>query len=167
MANTRPKLLHFGILIPSSNTAFEPLTSQIISTIPKISVHFSRYRLTTIDLSDNALGQFDIPKILEIAQLLADAEVDVRGWSVTSAGWLGFEVDEKLRATIQEETSIRGTTVTLALNRALPMFKVNKLGLLTPYTEDVQEVFKKQNQHNNLVTRHDLRQAIGGTRDET
>ncbi|KAF2446973.1 hypothetical protein P171DRAFT_242632 [Karstenula rhodostoma CBS 690.94] len=137
------KHTRIGILVPSSNTALEPLTTQILSALPALSVHFTRFSVTTIGLSPSALAQFDIPNLLDAAQLLADAHVDVIGWSGTSAGWLGFDVDERLCAAVRERTGIRATTSTLALNKALRMLGVRKLGLVTPYTADVQDAVVK------------------------
>ena len=41
------------------------------------------------------------------AELLADAKVDVIGWSGTAAGWLGFDADLRLCERIEERTGIR------------------------------------------------------------
>jgi len=129
--------------VPSSNTALEPLVSAIISSIQSeelsISAHFSRFRVTTIDLSQKANAQFELGTILSAARLLADAHVDVIGWGGTSAGWLGFEVDERLCAAIEAETKIPATTSTLALNQLLSLNGVKALGLVTPYLEEMND----------------------------
>ncbi|HSV80710.1 MAG TPA: aspartate/glutamate racemase family protein [Ramlibacter sp.] len=130
--------LRLGVLTPSSNTALEPLTSALAAALPGTSAHFSRFRVTEIALSDAALGQFDDSKILAAAELLADAKVDVIGWSGTSSGWLGFDADHRLCERIQERTGIRATTAVLALNELLALKQVSRLALVTPYTEDVQ-----------------------------
>jgi len=88
--------IKLGILIPPSNTSLERLTTAILSSLPNISVHFFRFPVTHIALSQDALSQFNDEPILAAAQLLADAGVDIIGWSGTSAGWLGFEADEEL-----------------------------------------------------------------------
>lgn len=135
--------IRIGVLVPSSNTALEPLASAIISSIQSkelsISVHFSRFRVTTIDLSQTANAQFELGTILSAARLLADAHVDVIGWGGTSAGWLGFEVDERLCAAIEAETKIPATTSTLALNQLLSLHGVKALGLVTPYLEEMND----------------------------
>jgi maleate isomerase len=137
--------IKLGILVPSSNTSLEPLTTSLLSSIPNtsVSVHFSRFPVTHIALSATALSQFNEPAILAAAQLLADAEVDVIGWSGTSSGWLGFEADEKLCASIEEATGIRATTSVLALNKLLEIVRRKdegmRFGLVTPYLDDVQE----------------------------
>jgi maleate isomerase len=127
-----------GVLTPSSNTALEPLTSAIVATVPGASAHFSRFTVTEIALDAKALGQFDDSKILAAAELLADAKVDVIGWSGTSSGWLGFDRDRALCERIRERTGIVATTAVLALNELLALRGIRRLALVTPYTEDVQ-----------------------------
>jgi maleate isomerase len=134
---TQRKLI--GVLTPSSNTALEPLTSAIVSSVPGVSAHFSRFTVTEISLREQSLGQFDDSKILEAARLLADARVDVICWSGTSASWLGFEKDRQLCARITEATGIPATTSVLALNELLAAQGARTLGLVSPYVQDVQE----------------------------
>jgi maleate isomerase len=131
--------IRFGVLTPSSNTALEPLTSAIAAQVPGASAHFSRFQVTEIALDSRALGQFDDSKILAAAELLADAKVDVIGWSGTSSGWLGFDADLRLCERIRERTGIAATTAVLALNELLVLRGIQKLALVTPYTGDVQE----------------------------
>lgn len=134
---TRP--VRLGVLTPSSNTALEPLTSALAAAVPGCSAHFSRFKVTEISLQPQALGQFDDAKILAAAELLADAKVDVIGWSGTSSGWLGFDADRRLCERITERTGLRATTAVLALNELLALRGVKRLALVTPYTPDVQQ----------------------------
>lgn len=127
-----------GILTPSSNSALEPLTSEIVAQAPGVSAHFSRFRVTEISMSEQALSQFDTAPVLQAAHLLADAEVSVIGWSGTSAGWLGFDRDRELCRLIESETGIRATTSVLALLELIQLAGIDKVALYTPYTEDVQ-----------------------------
>lgn len=131
--------IRLGVLTPSSNTALEPLTSALAAAVPGCSAHFARFKVTEISLSEQALGQFDDSKILAAAELLADAKVDVIGWSGTAAGWLGFERDRMLCQRITERTGLPATTAVLALNELLALHGVKRLGLVTPYTADVQQ----------------------------
>lgn len=128
-----------GVLTPSSNTALEPLTSAILSSLPGVSAHFSRFSVTEISMRDQSLNQFDDSKILAAARLLADAHVDVICWSGTSASWLGFEKDQALCARITEATGIPATTSVLALNELLAAQGARTLGLVSPYVKDVQQ----------------------------
>ena len=134
---TRP--IRLGVLTPSSNTALEPLTSALVAGIPGCSAHFSRFTVTRIALSHDALGQFDDAKILAAAELLADAKVDAIGWSGTSAGWLGFDADRRLVERVRDRTGIPATTAVLALNELIAIGGVRRLGFVTPYTGDVQQ----------------------------
>ena len=131
--------IRLGVLTPSSNTALEPLTSVLAAAVPGCSAHFSRFKVTEIALSAQALGQFDDSKILAAAELLADAKVDVIGWSGTSSGWLGFDADQRLVERIRERTGITATTAVLALNELLALGGIERLALVTPYTADVQQ----------------------------
>jgi maleate isomerase len=133
------RAIRLGVLTPSSNTALEPLTAALAATLPGCSAHFSRFKVTEIALDAPALGQFDDSKILAAAELLADAKVDVIGWSGTSSGWLGFDADRRLCARISERTGIPATTAVLALNELLALQGITRLALVTPYTADVQQ----------------------------
>ena len=133
------RTLRLGVLTPSSNTALEPLTSALAAAVPGCSAHFSRFKVTEISLSAQALGQFDDSKILAASELLADAKVDVIAWSGTSSGWLGFDADRRLVERIRERTGITATTAVLALNELLALRGVKRLALVTPYTADVQQ----------------------------
>ena len=50
------KQIRLGMLTPSSNTALEPITSAMVSGLPNVSAHFSRFTVTEISLRDQALG---------------------------------------------------------------------------------------------------------------
>ena len=127
-----------GMLTPSSNTRLEPITAAMLAEIPEASAHFGRFRVTEIALSDAALAQFDDREILRAAELLSDAKVQTIGWNGTSAGWLGFESDERLCRRITEATGIPACTSVLALNEIFRLTGVKRFGLVTPYRDDVQ-----------------------------
>ncbi|KXJ90650.1 Asp/Glu racemase [Microdochium bolleyi] len=133
--------LKLGVLVPSSNTALEPLTSAIVASLgPGVTVHFSRFPVTKITLEPAVLAQFDLGgTIMSAARMLADAKVDVIGWSGTSGGWLGFDADEKLCQAIADAFGIPATTSTLALNKALNLLGAKRLALITPYVANVQD----------------------------
>lgn len=138
--------LRLGVLTPSSNTALEPLTSALAAAVPApgCSAHFSRFKVTEISLSEQALGQFDDSKILAAAELLADARVDVIAWSGTAAGWRGFDTDQRLVERIRERTGLPATTAVLALNELIALKGISRLALVTPYTADVQQRIVEQ-----------------------
>jgi maleate isomerase len=133
---TKPVFL--GMLTPSSNTSLEPITAAMLAGLPEVSAHFTRFKVTEIALSEQALAQFNTDELLRAAELLAHARVDAIGWNGTSSGWLGFDADVRLCERITAATGIPATTSMLALNEVLAMRNVTRLGYVTPYLDDVQ-----------------------------
>ncbi|OCP18614.1 MULTISPECIES: aspartate/glutamate racemase family protein [unclassified Ensifer] len=130
--------IRLGMLTPSSNTVLEPVTTAMLAGLPEVTAHFSRFKVTEIALSAQALGQFDDSEILRAAELLAHAKVDVIAWNGTSASWLGFDRDERLCERITEATGIAACTSVLAFREIFQTRGVEKIGLVTPYIDDVQ-----------------------------
>ncbi|MEZ0213073.1 MAG: Asp/Glu/hydantoin racemase [Xanthobacteraceae bacterium] len=130
--------VRLGMLTPSSNTVLEPITVAMTAGLPGVSSHFSRFRVTRIGLDEDELRQFDIDPILAAAGLLADARVNVIGWSGTSGSWLGEDHDRALCRRIEAETGTAATTSVLAINEVLSRTGRRRVGLVTPYTQDVQ-----------------------------
>ncbi len=131
--------VRLGMLTPSSNTVLEPATAAMLADLPGVTAHFSRFKVTEIALTEQALGQFDDGGILRAAELLADARVDVIAWNGTSASWLGFDRDERLCERIRAATGIPACTSVLAFRDVFRATGVARVGLVTPYRRDVQE----------------------------
>jgi maleate isomerase len=136
LTSTRKRL---GVLTPSSNTVLEPILVGLIAGLPNLSLHFTRFRVTEISLSEAGLNQFSMDTIVEAARLLSDARVDAISWSGTSAAWLGLEYDRTLCAAILEDTGTPATTATLSMVDALHARGIRRVGLVTPYAESVQQ----------------------------
>lgn len=126
------------MLTPSSNTVLEPVTMRMLAGTPEITAHFSRFKVTEIALAPGALAQFDDSEILRAAELLAHAKVDVISWNGTSASWLGFERDRRLKSRIEAATGIRASTCVLSLLDILARLSTTRQALVSPYTSDVQ-----------------------------
>jgi maleate isomerase len=127
-----------GMLVPSSNSVLEPATCAMLADAPGVTAHFSRFRVTEIALDAPALNQFDPPLMLPAADLLDDAKVDAMAWNGTSASWLGIERDQSLCASIGARTGKPATTSTLACIDAIRSSGAQRIGFVTPYTDDVQ-----------------------------
>jgi len=134
---TQVNPIRLGMLTPSSNTVLEPVTTAMVSGLPDVSVHFSRFRVTEIALSADSLAQFDDSTILAAAELLAHAKVDAIALRGTSSGWLGFARDRQLVERIRLDRILVATTAVLALtalaapfvdSRVIPL--IGNLGLL-------------------------------------
>ncbi|WP_213740558.1 aspartate/glutamate racemase family protein [Bradyrhizobium sp. dw_411] len=126
------------MLTPSSNTVLEPVSATIVADLPEVSVHFGRFKVTEIALSEQALKQFDDTEILRAAELLAHAKVDVIAWNGTSASWLGLDRDERLCERIVATSGIPACTSVLAFREIFQRTGAKRIGLVTPYTDDVQ-----------------------------
>jgi maleate isomerase len=126
------------MMTPSSNSVLEPVTTAMLHGVAEITAHFSRFRVTEIALDPAALSQFDASAMLPAADLLADAKVDAIAWNGTSASWLGIGRDRSLCAAITERTGVPATTSTLACIDAVRALGAKRVGLVSPYTDDVQ-----------------------------
>jgi maleate isomerase len=84
------------------------------------------------------LKQFDDAEIMRAAELLAHAKVDVIAWNGTSASWLGLDRDERLCERIVATTGIAACTSVLAFREIFQRTGAKRIGLVTPYTDDVQ-----------------------------
>ncbi|MGQ9367846.1 maleate cis-trans isomerase family protein [Azospirillum sp. ST 5-10] len=135
----RTAFRRIGMITPSSNTVLEPYTAAILAPLlPRVTAHFARFSVTRIALEEDSRRQFEPDALLAAARQLADARVDVVAWNGTAASWLGFARDTALCDRITGETGIPATTTILALNDALQRLGVTRLGLVTPYLDDVQ-----------------------------
>ncbi len=127
------------MLTPSSNTVLEPYTSSMFSPFgEEASVHFGRFRVVEISLSQPSLSQFDIRPVMDAAELLADAQLDLIAWNGTSAAWLGLERDHALCAAITEANGVPATSTMLAYDTFFRATGVKTLGLVTPYLSEIQ-----------------------------
>ncbi|KFC73084.1 Maleate isomerase [Bosea sp. LC85] len=135
-------MTRLGMLTPSSNTVLEPVTGAMLRNLPDVTAHFSRFKVTEIALTQEALGQFDDSEILRAAELLAHAKVDAIAWNGTSASWLGFDRDERLCERIEAATGIAACTSVLAFREIFERTAARRIGLVTPYRSDVQEKIK-------------------------
>lgn len=127
-----------GMITPSSNSVLEPVTSAMLAGTSGVTAHFSRFRVTEIALDAAALNQFDASVMLPAADLLADATVDAIAWNGTSASWLGIQRDSSLCEAITARSGVPATTSTLACIDAARALGARRIGLVSPYTDDVQ-----------------------------
>ena len=125
-----------GIVLPSSNTVLEPLASEMLAGTG-VTAHFSRLGVFDVALDSASRAQFALQRHVEAATLLADAKVDAIVWGGTSASWLGPDHDRAFCEAVETATGIRTTTCVLAMNALLKPGPAFRLGLVTPYTDEV------------------------------
>jgi len=74
-----------GFIVPSSNTAVEPITNTIFQSLnAHIICLFTRIQVTTVGIDKKDTSQFSTQTIVEAARLLADARPDAILWNGTS-----------------------------------------------------------------------------------
>lgn len=146
------------MLTPSSNTVLEPYTSRLFMPyMDTVTVHFSRFKVTDISLSEASIKQFDHDTIVEAAHRLAEAKVDCIVWNGTSAAWLGMEQDQALCARITEETGIAATSTMAAFAQAVDCLQAKRLALVTPYTSEIQDAIIERYEAQGFEIVHDTR----------
>ncbi|MFJ6415370.1 aspartate/glutamate racemase family protein [Paeniglutamicibacter sp. NPDC091659] len=136
-ASTRP--IRLGMIVPSSNTCLEPQSYRMLGDREDVTMHSTRIPVTRIALDSASNNQFDADSMARAAELLATAQVDVIAWNGTSGSWLGADHDRRITDVITRNTGIPATTSTLAYFEAFERFNLSSIGLLTPYTKDVNE----------------------------
>ncbi|MGJ8583483.1 MAG: maleate cis-trans isomerase family protein [Marinosulfonomonas sp.] len=128
-----------GMLTPSSNTVLEPYTSAMFAPFgDEASVHFGRFRVVEISMSEASQSQFELEPILEAADRLAETNPHLIAWNGTSASWLGLEKDRALCAAITERTGVPATSTILAYDALFRSMGVRRLGVVTPYIADIE-----------------------------
>jgi maleate isomerase len=95
----------------------------------------ARFRVTRLDRSAAALAQFAAGPILEAAALLRDAQVHALCLNATAACYTGMENDRALL----RELGPHSHTAMLALLEALRARGARRIGIVTPFLDEVQE----------------------------
>lgn len=132
------ELKKIGHITPSSNTALEPLTAMMNTSLAhRVSHHFTRIRVRQMTLDENTSAQFDFDTMVTAASLLADSPVDAIVWNGTSASWLGLERDVELSRRIRDATGRPASTSTLAFFDVFRRLGFRRIGLAVPYTSDL------------------------------
>lgn len=128
-----------GMIVPSSNTCLEPVTTRLLAGRDDVGIHCARLGVTRIAIDGDSDGQFDAQPMIDAAVQLADARVDLVVWNGTAGTWLGYDHDRDLCARIEQQTGIPATTSALALLDGLRALSATRVGLAVPYTPDVAD----------------------------
>jgi maleate isomerase len=129
--------VRIGMIVPSSNTVFEPAVADMRLPKSDVTVHVSRARVTSVSLGAESQGQFATAPMCAAASLLADARPDLVVWAGTSGLWLGLDHDRSLCEALTQATSVPATTTALAIFDACATLGVRRGALVTPYLAGV------------------------------
>lgn len=128
-----------GLIVPASNTSCEPEMSKLCPE--GIAVIATR-----ISFSPTLAGlKAMLGEVSEAAELLAaEGNSDVIAFCCTVGSILeGKGYDELVISEIKERTGILATTTGTAVAQALNHLQVRRVGVVTPYTEDINQVEKR------------------------
>ncbi|MDH6195575.1 maleate isomerase [Mycobacterium frederiksbergense] len=126
-----------GMIVPSSNTCLEPTTYRMLGERSDVNVYFTRIPVSRVGLDSTSDAQFDTAGMEAAAVLLATAGVDVIVWNGTAGSWLGTAHDRAITAAITTMTGVRALTSTQACMAAFEALGVRRIGLVTPYPDDM------------------------------
>jgi maleate isomerase len=128
---------HFiGTITPSGNTVVERITLGVLRALPQVSAHFSR--IPVFGSTDPSPESYAMPGMLTAAGLLAHAAPQVLVWNGSKGAGIGFRHDRMLADTILAETGIATTTSMLAMSVLLQARGIQRIGLVTPYSDEGQ-----------------------------
>jgi maleate isomerase len=126
--------IRIGMLVPSSNTAAEPLTMEMLRDVPRVSPKVARFRAAPLDTCLEAPAQFQAAPLLEAASMLADAHMHAICLNATASCYTGMAGDRALLSLLPQPAE----TAMLALLEALRIKGARRIGLVTPFLHDVQ-----------------------------
>lgn len=126
----------FGVLIPSTNTSVQP---EFDAMRPEgVTNHISRIRIPNIPLNDDAdferlIAMIDVAQMEAVDSVMScEPDVLVLGISAETF-WDGFQASKRLRATLEEHTSLPVAMGSDACEAALAVYGAKRIGVITPY----------------------------------
>ncbi|MFM9037856.1 MAG: arylmalonate decarboxylase [Actinomycetota bacterium] len=126
----------FGVIIPSTNTIVEPEFHAM--SVPGVTAHTARIHIRNQVLdSDEAFQNLLLQIREEIGHAVArvvtcEPDYMVMGMSAETF-WDGVDGNRKFIAQIKEQSGLDVATGAEACERALKMFGVRRIGVVTPY----------------------------------
>lgn len=126
-----------GLLAPASNITLEPEFN--LMAPEGVSIHASRLQIAKSYSSDSTI--IDMSSIQQAAQLLTMIDSSVIVFGCTSSSFM--ENEEKIIQKIEDETGVPAITSSGAVLKALNILNVNKIGLVTPYLDIINEKEKE------------------------
>lgn len=126
----------FGVLAPSTNTVVEPDYYRM--AVPGVTAHIGRIHIKDQTLASDSHFEALLDQIRREIDLACDrvltAEPDylVMGMSAETF-WGGAEGNRQFTEAIESYTGLRVATGAEACRRALELFRVGRVGVVTPY----------------------------------
>lgn len=131
--------LRIGLIIPSSNTTMESEFSEF--TPNGVSLHTTRLPLENV--TEQELTQM-AENVEESANLVSHVQPDIIIFGCTTGSLIkGKGYDQELERRIENSTGITAVSTAEAVLRVLRKDKIQKMVIVTPYTETINEKEKR------------------------
>ncbi|ADQ68772.1 maleate cis-trans isomerase [Halogeometricum borinquense DSM 11551] len=124
-----------GAVVPSSNTTVE---GEFTTYAPEgVSVHAARMPLESVTPDElDAMADAAV----DCADRLSHADVDVVAYACTTGSLLhGPGFDRELELSLAEAAGVPAVATALSVKRALHVLGAERLGVVTPYTEELNQ----------------------------
>lgn len=127
-----------GLVLPSINTVVEPWFGRVI---PRgVSVHTARMLLGPHLSAENIIKMDETEGAAAITQIASCRPASIAYCCTASSVVQGSAYDEHLRSQITQRTGIKATTATHAILSALNALGARKICVVSPYTDEVDEL---------------------------
>ncbi|MGH8666706.1 MAG: maleate cis-trans isomerase family protein [Burkholderiales bacterium] len=125
--------IHFGVLIPSTNTTTETEYSRLP---PAYQAHYARVRTST---PGRPFSPGREEEVTYQSELLATAKVRMVALLQTSASLFADDYDEATMKRMHAAAGVPATTSALAVGRAVRALGARRIALVSPYSPEVNE----------------------------
>lgn len=126
-----------GLILPSSNVVVEEAIANGVGARDGQIYHVTRLTVTDVTLDAASRAQFDRDALdIALAQLL-EAEVDAVVFAGTAGAWLGLERERAWCRAVERRAGIAVSTTSLLCLDGLRRREIDRLTLLTPFTDDI------------------------------
>jgi maleate cis-trans isomerase len=125
--------IHFGVLIPSTNTTTETEYSRLP---PGYQAHYARVRTST---PGRPFSPGREEEVTYQSELLATAKVQMVALLQTSASLFADDYDETTMKRMQAAAGVPSITSALAVGRAVRALGARRIALVSPYSPEVNE----------------------------
>ena len=136
-----------GLIIPAANINMEP---EFYAMVPKgVTVHASRMLLQQLDAA-GLIAMTD--SAVRAARELKTAGVDLLLFGCTSGSFIkGIEHDRQIAESLVAETSIPTLTTSTAILEAMRLCGIQRVGVASPYTEEINGKLREFLEQNGIV----------------
>ncbi|SFS76593.1 maleate cis-trans isomerase family protein [Halostagnicola kamekurae] len=124
-----------GVVVPSSNTTVEPEFER--TTEGDVTIHAARMALESVTVDELDAMSDDA---VRGGRLLAHADVDAVAYACTTGSLLhGPGFDAELEERLEDAAGVPAVATARSVVRALDELAVERVGVVTPYTEALDE----------------------------